>query len=53
MELRPFRDDDEPALIALWRDAGLTRPWNDPATDIARKRSVQQELLLIAELEGR
>lgn len=26
---------DIPAAIALWHAAGLTRPWNDPAADIA------------------
>jgi len=24
---------DIPALAALWEDCGLTRPWNDPASD--------------------
>jgi ribosomal protein S18 acetylase RimI-like enzyme len=24
------------AAIALWRDAGLTRPWNDPLEDLRR-----------------
>ena len=23
-------------VIALWQACGLTRPWNDPATDFAR-----------------
>ena len=27
---------DAAAVIALWREAGLTRPWNDPAADLAR-----------------
>lgn len=27
--------DDAGAVIALWRDCGLTRPWNDPAADFA------------------
>ena len=26
---------DVPAAIALWQAAGLTRPWNNPAADIA------------------
>jgi ribosomal protein S18 acetylase RimI-like enzyme len=24
------------AVVALWRSAGLTRPWNDPVTDFDR-----------------
>lgn len=46
--IRPFADADEPAVIALWERAGLTRPWNDPAKDVARKRRVQRELFLVA-----
>ena len=25
--------DDIPALVALWEECGLTRPWNDPQRD--------------------
>ncbi len=34
-------------VIALWQQAGLTRPWNDPARDIARKMTVAPELFLV------
>ena len=27
-----------PTVIALWQACGLTRPWNDPAADIALAR---------------
>ncbi len=53
MDIRPFRDEDEQAVVALWRACGLTRPWNDPHKDIARKRVVQRELFLVGEREGR
>jgi ribosomal protein S18 acetylase RimI-like enzyme len=46
--IRPYRGDDEAPLVALWRDCGLTRPWNDAHKDIARKLAVQPELLLVA-----
>lgn len=36
MQLRPFEENDRPQLLALWRAAGLTRPWNDPDADIDR-----------------
>jgi ribosomal protein S18 acetylase RimI-like enzyme len=49
MNIRAFQDKDESAVIALWHTCGLTRPWNDPAQDIARKRSVQPDLFLVAE----
>jgi ribosomal protein S18 acetylase RimI-like enzyme len=35
-------------VIALWREAGLVRPWNDPQADIARKAEVQAELFVVA-----
>jgi ribosomal protein S18 acetylase RimI-like enzyme len=50
--IRPFRGADEAPLIALWQAAGLIRPWNDPARDIARKLQVQREWFLVAELDG-
>jgi ribosomal protein S18 acetylase RimI-like enzyme len=50
--IRTFANDDEAAVVALWRAAGLTRPWNDPHADVARKRTVQPELFLVGELAG-
>jgi ribosomal protein S18 acetylase RimI-like enzyme len=50
--IRPFATADEAAVVALWQAAGLTRPWNDPHADIARKRTVQPELFLVGELAG-
>ncbi len=47
MQIRPFEADDEPAVIALWERCNLTRPWNDPHKDIARKLGVQRELFLV------
>lgn len=52
MRIRAYQAADEGAVIALWQACGLTRPWNDPAQDIARKMSVQPELFLLMELEG-
>lgn len=48
VEIRSFRPADEDAVVALWHDAGLTRPWNDPHKDIARARAVWPDLLLVA-----
>jgi ribosomal protein S18 acetylase RimI-like enzyme len=44
IQIRPFEDADEPAVVALWQRCGLTRPWNDPAKDIRRKRAEQPGL---------
>jgi ribosomal protein S18 acetylase RimI-like enzyme len=52
VHVRPFLDADEDAVVALWKAAGLTRPWNDPHRDIARKKRVQRELFLVAEDTG-
>jgi ribosomal protein S18 acetylase RimI-like enzyme len=53
MHLRPFDPADESAVIELWAAAGLVRPWNDPAKDVARKLSEQPELFLVIELDAR
>lgn len=53
MLIRPFHVDDTDAVVELWRAAGLTRPWNDPHRDIARKLTVQPELFLVGERERR
>ena len=52
MQIRPFLDSDEAAVIALWEAAGLTRSWNDPRKDIARKRAVQREGFLVGTEDG-
>lgn len=49
---RTYRADDEEALVALWQTCELTRPWNDPRKDIARKLAVQADGLMVAELDG-
>jgi ribosomal protein S18 acetylase RimI-like enzyme len=36
MEIAPLPPDLHGAAVALWRDVGLTRPWNDPDSDLRR-----------------
>ena len=50
--IRPFAAGDEAAVIALWEAAGLTRPWNDPRKDIARKLRLQADWFLVAVVGG-
>ncbi|MHB1166270.1 MAG: GNAT family acetyltransferase [Candidatus Nanopelagicales bacterium] len=50
--IRPFAAADEEALVALWEECGLTRPWNDPRKDIARKLVDSPWGLLVAERAG-
>jgi ribosomal protein S18 acetylase RimI-like enzyme len=52
LSIRPYQSCDEDAVIRLWHACGLTRPWNDPQKDIARKLSVQSELFLVGEADG-
>ena len=47
MRIRSFVPADEAAVVALWKECGLTRPWNDPHKDIARKLTEQPELFLV------
>ena len=40
-------DGDIPDVIALWQRCGLTRPWNDPASDIALARRGEHSTVLV------
>jgi hypothetical protein len=39
MEIRELTLADRDAAIALWEEAGLTRPWNEPTNDFDRALS--------------
>lgn len=53
LNIREFRAGDRDAVIALWQACGLTRPWNDPATDIAFCVSRPESTILVGEVDGR
>jgi len=52
MQIRPYQPQDEDAVIRLWEACGLTRPWNDPRRDIARKLTTQPELFLVGTIDA-
>jgi ribosomal protein S18 acetylase RimI-like enzyme len=52
MDIRQYRAADEAAVIRLWTECDLVRPWNDPRKDIQRKLTVQPELFLVGELDA-
>ena len=52
IEIRAFRPGDTEAVVALWERCALTRPWNDPRKDIARKLKVDAELFLVGLIGG-
>ena len=47
LSISPIRDADVETVIALWQRCGLTRPWNDPAADIAFARKGPNSVVLI------
>ncbi len=52
IDIRPFQPADTEAVVSLWQETGLSRPWNNPYQDISRKLTVQPELFLVAEADG-
>ena len=53
LEIRPYRESDQGAVVTLWRESGLVRPWHDPVKDIHRKLRVQRDLFLVGTFDGR
>jgi ribosomal protein S18 acetylase RimI-like enzyme len=47
LTIAPIADADVAAVIALWQRCGLTRPWNDPAADIALARKGMNAAMLV------
>lgn len=47
LHIRTYRQADEAAVISLWQDAGLVRPWNSPADDIAGAVKARDAALLV------
>ena len=52
-KIRCFHDRDEDQVVELWEKTNLTRPWNNPRLDINRKRVMQDDLFLVAELNNK
>ena len=53
MQIRAFVPADEDAVVSLWQRCGLTRAWNDPRKDIARKSKVGADLFLVGVIDAR
>jgi ribosomal protein S18 acetylase RimI-like enzyme len=52
MQIRPFRDEDRAAVLALWEVCGLIRPWNPPEGDLDRALAGPSSAVLIADDAG-
>jgi ribosomal protein S18 acetylase RimI-like enzyme len=47
LTIADIADADVAAVIALWQRCGLTRPWNDPASDIVLARRNPNATVLV------
>jgi len=52
LSISPIEDDDVAAVISLWQRCDLTRPWNDPASDIAFARRGDNAAILVGRVSG-
>ena len=52
LDIRSMADGEEQAVISLWQRAGLTRPWNDPANDLAFARAKAHSDILVGLSDG-
>jgi ribosomal protein S18 acetylase RimI-like enzyme len=52
LAIAPIEDADIAAVVALWQRCGLTRPWNDPAADIALARKGANAAVLVGRDNG-
>jgi ribosomal protein S18 acetylase RimI-like enzyme len=52
LSVSPITDTDVGATIALWQRCGLTRPWNDPGSDIAFARRGENATILVGRQNG-
>jgi len=52
LAISEITDADVPPVIALWQRCGLTRPWNDPAADIALARRGANAAILVGRADG-
>jgi len=53
MEIGELAPAEIEAAVALWQEAGLTRPWNDPRADIRLALAGPASTVLAGRIEGR
>jgi len=52
-DIRPLQDSEIDAVVQLWRDCDLVRPWNDARADIElARKSGAAEVLVAADAQG-
>jgi len=50
--IAPIEEQDIAEVIALWQRCGSTRPWNDPAADIALACRGDNSTILVGKSDG-
>jgi ribosomal protein S18 acetylase RimI-like enzyme len=53
MNIRPFQNSDESAVIDLWQKCNLVRSVNNPKKDIQRKLAVNPDLFLVGLIDDK
>jgi ribosomal protein S18 acetylase RimI-like enzyme len=52
LSITTIEDSDVAEVITLWQRCGSARPWNDPASDIARARRDSNSTVLLGRHDG-
>lgn len=52
LEISDVRVDERDAVVQLWHEVGLTRPWNDPLGDLDRALAGPSSTVLAARADG-
>ncbi|MEO8558950.1 MAG: GNAT family acetyltransferase [Rhodospirillales bacterium] len=52
LSIRPLKQKDRKALLALWHACDLIRPWNPPDRDIDFCLNSKHGAILVGEIEG-
>lgn len=52
LAVAPIEDADVAHVVSLWERCGLTRPWNEPAADIALARKGNNATILVGRDNG-
>jgi len=52
LSITPIEDNDISDVVGLWHRCGSTRPWNDPAGDIALARGGEHSTILVGKDRG-
>jgi hypothetical protein len=52
LTIEAIEDSDVTEVIALWQRCGSTRPWNNPAGDIALARKENNATVLLGRDDG-